>query len=110
MIGAIPIDLTHGKRITEVSFTIAGPGIVRAASFMPRPRLVMARGEPEFEEQLTLFVETRPGESQRRHHFVIVDTGATPAPPEGSKLVWVATAISAETRATAHVFELKLVQ
>lgn len=106
MIGAIPVEVEREKRITEVTFAIAEPGIVRTAAFVPRPRLVMARGEPEFDEQLTLFVETLPGEPQRKHHFVIVPTGARATPPDGRVLRYVATAISAATNAVAHIFEL----
>lgn len=110
MIGAIEVDLERDKPITEREYAIAGPGEVRSVAFVPRERLVMARGEPAFDEVLTLFVETDSGQPQRRRRFVIVPTGAVINVPDGRALVFLGTAISPMTRATAHVFELKLVE
>lgn len=109
-IGAIPVDLARDKALTEVEYAIAEPGIVRSVAFVSRERLVMARGEPQFDDVLTLFVETDHGQPQRRHRFVVVPTGAIVNVPDGRALVFVGTAISAATGAVAHVFEIKTVE
>jgi hypothetical protein len=110
MIGAIPVDLERSKPITEREYAIAEPGEVRSVAFMPRERLVMARGEPAFEEVLTLFVESDLGKPQRRRRFVIVPTAAAINVPDGRALVFIGTATSPTTSAAAHVFELKTVE
>lgn len=106
MIGALPIEIDHNKPINEISYNINGPGIVRGATFVAKPKLVMTRGEPEFDEQLVIFIETSPSLPQRRRTFVVVPSGKPIDAPEGRRLAFAATAISPAGR-IAHVFELK---
>lgn len=106
-IGALPLRLTEGQ--TEIVFTIADPAIVRSVGWCLEKRLVMAAGAAQFDEVLTLFVEFTPNGTQRKHRYVVVPTGQTLGVPDGHALMFVGTAISSQTGAIAHVFEVKAV-
>jgi hypothetical protein len=104
-IGAMPISLPDGKREFAVQF--ADPGVVRAVAWTVEQRLVLARGEPEFGEVLTLFVEFSPGATMRTRRFLVLDTNQGVTTPDGHELAFIATAISQRTGATAHVYEIR---
>jgi hypothetical protein len=104
-IGAIPIKLPEGKH--EVTFSINDPGVVRSVAWCLEKRLIMARGEAQFDEVLTLFVEYAPTGPKRNRRFVVMATGEDLGVPEGFALSFVGSAISSNTGQVAHVFELK---
>lgn len=73
-------------------------------------RLVMStRGEPQFDEVLTLFVETSPNGPKRNRRFLIIPTGHAVGVPDGHALTFLGTAVSSSTGRVAHVFEVKAV-
>ena len=108
MVGAIPIELDRSQKLNEREFAIAGSGRPRAVAFMMRERVVLTRGNPEFEEVLTLFVETEPNQPQRRHRYVIVATATPINVPDGRRLEYIGTAIG-QSGIVAHVYEIKTV-
>jgi hypothetical protein len=104
-IGALPLRLTEGQ--TEVVFSIADPAVVRAVGWCLEKRLVMAAGAPQFDEVLTLFVEFAPNATQRKHRYLVTPTGKAVGVPDGYALLFVGTAISSQTGAIAHVYEVR---
>jgi len=107
MIGAIPLRLPEGQ--AEVQFQINDPGHVRAVSWCLEQRLVMARGQGQFDEVLTMFVEVSANGTKRNRRFAVVPTGQTIAAPDGYALAYVGTATSGNTGNVAHVYEVKQV-
>lgn len=108
MVGAIPLQLAEDQ--LEIEFSIAGPGIVRAVAWVLEKRLVMTRaGDAAFDEVLTMFVESIPGQPQRRRRFVVIATGRRINAPDGYALSYVGTATSTNTGQVAHVYEVKQV-
>lgn len=106
-VGAIPVHLPEGGH--EVEYTIADPGVVRAVAWTLKQRLIMARGEPQFEEQLTLFIEFSPGAPQRRRRFVVIATGQDLGVPDNHRLLFVGSAVSNQTGQVAHVYEVRAI-
>lgn len=106
-IGALPLRLGEGQ--SEIVFAIADPAMVRAVGWCLEKRLVMAAGAAQFDEVLTLFVEHTPGATQRKHRYVVMATNQQLGVPDGHALVFVGTAISSQTGAVAHVYEVKAV-
>lgn len=104
-IGAIPLRLPEGKH--EIEFQLNDPGIVRAVAWCPEKRLVMTRGDAQFDEVLTMFVEYSPTGPKRNRRFVVIPTGQAIGVPEGHVLACLGSAISGNTGAAAHVFEVK---
>ena len=105
MMGAIPIRLAEGQH--EIQFQINDPGIVRAAAFTLERRLVMTRGDAQFDEVLTLFVEVAPNGPRRTRRFAVMPTGQGIGAPDGYVLSFVGSAISNNTGQVAHVYEIK---
>ena len=106
-VGALPIKLGEGQ--TEAVFSIADPAVVRAVGWCLEKRLVMVSGQPQFDEVLTLFVEFTPNATQRKHRYLVLPTGQAVGVPDGHALHYVGTAISTQTGAIAHVYEIKAV-
>lgn len=107
-VGALPIRLAEGQR--EVAFSLNDPGLIRAVAYVLEKRLVMStRGEAQFDEVLTLFVEYSPTQPQRNRRFVVMATGETLGVPDGHVLSFVGSAISGNTGRVAHVYEIKAV-
>lgn len=104
-IGAIPIHLPEGKH--EVTFSINDPGVVRSVAWCLEKRLVLTRGEAQFDEVLTMFIEYSPTGPKRNRRFVVMATGQDLGVPEGFMLSFIGSAVSSNTGQVAHVFELK---
>lgn len=104
-IGAMPVHLAEGKHEFEVQ--LRDPGHVRACAFTLQKRLVLTRGEAQFDEILTMFVEINENGPMRRRRFVVTATGAQLGVPDGQVLVFAGTAVSGNTGQVAHVFEVK---
>lgn len=105
-IAAVPLRMAEDQH--EIEFSINDPGDVRAVAWCPEKRLVMARGEPQFDEVLTLFVEISPNGPKRKRRFAIIPTGQVLGVPDGRALTFVGTAVSGSGR-VAHVFEVRTV-
>lgn len=106
VIGALPLRMAEGQH--EIGFAINDPGIVRSVAWCLEKRLVMStRGEPQFDEVLTLFVEITPNGPKRNRRFVVIPTGQVLGVPDGRALAYLGTAVSTNTGAVAHVFEVK---
>jgi hypothetical protein len=106
-IGAIPLRLPEGQH--EIEFAINDPGAVRSVAWCLERRLVMTRGEAQFDELLTLFVEIAPNGPKRNRRFAVYPTGQVVNVPDGYALAHVGTAASMNTGRVAHVFEVKAV-
>src|SRR5690349_14605088 len=104
-IGALPL---RGES-QEFEFTIADPGVVRAVSWTLEKRMIAMRGDAQFDEVLTMFIEFTPNATQRRRRFVVVATGQELGVKEGFVPVFVGSAISGNTGQVAHVYEVKAV-
>lgn len=106
-IGAIPLKLPEGQH--EAVYSINDPGIVRSVAWCLEKRLVMARGQAQFDEVLTLFIEYSPTGPKRNRRFVVLATGQDMGVPEGYTLGFVGSAISQNTGQVAHVYEVRAV-
>lgn len=106
-IGALPIRL--GEDQHEIAFQLNDPGIVRSVAYCLERRLVMTRGDAQFDEVLTLFVEYSPTGPKRNRRFVVLATGAVTNVGEGHVLVFCGSAVSSNTGQVAHVYEVKAV-
>jgi len=106
-VGALPLRLPEGTQ--EIAFSINDPGVVRKAAWALERRLVMTRGEAQFDEVLTLFVEFSPNGPKRNRRFVVVASGEPLSVPDGYTLSYVDTAVSANTGQIAHVYEIRAV-
>ncbi len=106
-IGAIPLRLPEGKH--EIEFQLNDPGVVRSVAWCLERRLVMVRGDAQFDEVLTMFVEYSPTGPKRNRRFVVLPTGQALGVPDGHALTFLGSAISGNTGAVAHVFELRAV-
>lgn len=104
-IGAIPLKLPEGQH--EVTFSINDPGVVRSVAWCLEKRLVMVRGEAQFDEVLTMFIEYSPTGPKRNRRFLVMATGQDLGVPEGYRLAFVGTAVSQNTGQIAHVYEVK---
>lgn len=106
MVGGIPLRPGDGQ--IELEFSIAAPGTVRALAWCLEKRLVMSRaGDAQFDEVLTMFVESLPGQPQRRRRFAVLATGQRINAPEGYALDFIGSAVSGNTGQVAHVYEVK---
>ena len=107
MVGAVPLRMSEGEH--EIAFQINDPGIVRSVAWCLEQRLVVARGQAQFDEVLTLFVETTPNGPRRNRRFVVLPTGKQISSPDGHALTFLGTATSGNTGQVAHVYEIKAV-
>jgi hypothetical protein len=107
LIGALPLRLPEDQY--EIQFQINDPGVVRSVAYCLEQRLVVARGQAQFDEVLTLFVETTPNGTKRNRRFVVVPTGKQLGAPDGYALTFLGTAVSGNTGQVAHVYEIKAV-
>lgn len=107
IVGALPVRLAEGQN--ELAVQINEPGVVRSVAYCLEKRLVMTRGQAQFDEVLTLFVEFRPDGPRRNRRFVVAATGQSLAAPDGYALAHVGTAVSTNTGQVAHVYEVKQV-
>jgi hypothetical protein len=103
-IAALRVSLPEGKH--EFAVQLAEPGVVRSVAWMPEQRLVMTRGEPDFGEILTLFVEFTPGAPMRTRRFLVLG-GQPMNVPDGFELAFAGAAVSPRTGAVAHVYEVR---
>jgi hypothetical protein len=106
-IGAVPVRL--GEDQHELTMQINEPGIVRSVAWCLEKRLVMTRGDAQFDEVLTLFVEVTPNGPKRNRRFAVYPTAQVVNVPDGYALDHVGTAVSTNTGRVAHVFEVKAV-
>ena len=104
---AVPVRLEEGQH--EIEFQINDPGMVRSVAWCLEKRLVMTRGDAQFSEVLTLFVELSPSGPKRNRRFLVMATAQQMGVPDGRALVFVGTAVSTNTGAVAHVYEIKAV-
>jgi hypothetical protein len=107
MVGALPMRLADDQH--EIEFAINDPGIVRAVAWCLEQRLVVARGQAQFDEVLTLFIETTPNGPRRNRRFIVLPTGKQVGAPDGYALSFVGTAVSGNTGKVAHVYEIRQV-
>lgn len=107
LVGALPLRMPEGQH--EIEFQINDPGVVRTVAWCLERRLVVARGQAQFDEVLTLFVETTPNGPRRTRRFVVLPTGKQLAAPDGYALAFLGTAVSGNTGQVAHVYEIKAV-
>jgi hypothetical protein len=105
MIGAVPIRL--GDDRSEFTMQLNDPGIVHSVAWTLEKRLVMARGEAQFDEVLTMFVEVSPNGTKRNRRFVVLATGQQVAVPDGAALRFAGSAVSGNTGQVAHLFEIE---
>lgn len=103
-IAGVPIVLAPGA--AEFSIQLRRPGVVRGLAFVLQKRLVMTAGEPEFEEQATMFVEADPDGPLRNRKFVLVPMNLPFSVKEGHIVKWAATGMSMHSGAIAHLFEI----
>lgn len=96
-IAAIPVV------VGSFEIAIRDPGVVRHVAFEMKRSLVMARGEPEFEEVPVLFVEGQHEAPIRKHRFVVIRHGEW---CDEGDVAYVATGISAKGQ-VVHVFRVK---
>ena len=107
-VGALPVRLSEGQH--EIEFQINDPGIVRSVAWALERRLVMStRGDAQFDEVLTMFVEFATNGPKRNRRFCVMATGQLMVVPDGQALTFVGSAISGNTGSVAHVFEIKAV-
>lgn len=98
-IAAVPVA------IARIELSIRDPGIVRHVAFERKPRLVMSKGEPNFEEVPVLFIEGQKDAPIRKHRFEIIEHGKWCEPAGDEVATWVATGISGGGL-LVHVFEI----
>jgi hypothetical protein len=103
-IQAMPVQLADGQH--ELAVQIRDPGIVRSVGFALERRLVMAQGQPQFNEVLTMFLETSMEGPLRNRRFAVLATGQSVSCKDGHKLTFIGTAISSNTGRIAHVYEV----
>lgn len=101
----MPVRLAQDKH--ELAVQLRDPGIVRSIAWTLEERLVMTRGDAQFNEVLTMFVECAPNGPMRNRRFVVMPTGRVFNVPEGHKLEFLGTASSGNTGQVAHVYEVK---
>lgn len=104
-IGALPVRLPEGQR--ELTVQLNDPGIVRSVAWALEQRLVMTRGDAQFSEVLTLFVEFSPTGPKRNRRFLVLATAEQVGVPDGHVLEFVGSAVSTNSGAVAHVYEVK---
>jgi hypothetical protein len=102
-IGALPVP--EGGH--EFTVQIREPGLVHSVAWVLEPKLVLERGQPNFNEVLTLFIETAPEAPLRNRRFVVLETGQKMTVKDGHALKFIGTAASGNTARVAHVFEVK---
>jgi hypothetical protein len=103
-IQAMPVQLAEGQH--ELHVQIREPGLVRSVGYALERRLVMAAGQPQFTEVLTMFLETSMDGPLRNRKFVVLATGQGANTKDGHKLTFIGTAISSNTGQIAHVYEV----
>lgn len=91
----------------ECRVQVRSPGIVRGAAFRLHEKLIVAGTEPEFEEELVLFVESDPDAPIRARTFVAMQSGQAFRAKSDVEVTWTATALSERTGSHAHVFEIR---
>ncbi len=107
MVGAIPLRLPDGQH--EIAFQLNDPGKVLTVAWCLEKKLVMTRGDASFDEVLTMFVEVSPNGPKRNRRFVVLPTEQELSVKDGNALTFVGSAVSTNTGAIAHVFEVKAV-
>ncbi len=93
--------------VGEVAIQLRDPGIIRCAGFRRHQRLISAQREPEFEEQLVLFVEADPKGPLRNRKILVLASNQGFSPKDGIGVEYLATARSELTESVAHIFEIK---
>ena len=100
----VPCPLPHNG---EAKVQLPLPGKVVYIGFRLLPRLVMAQGEPAFDESPCAFVEIDPDNKTayaRRFAVLLPDQALNIRP--GDQAAHVGTAISGMTGTVVHVYEL----
>jgi hypothetical protein len=103
-IQAMPVKLADDQH--ELAVQIREPGVVRSVGFALERRLVMAQGQPQFNEVLTMFLETSMDGPLRNRRFAVLATGQSVSCKDGHKLTFIGTAISSNTGRIAHIYEV----
>jgi hypothetical protein len=104
---ALPINLPEGQ--SELVVQINEPGIVRSVTWCLEKRLVMTRGNAQFDEVLTMFIEVSPTGPRRTRRFAVLPTDKKMSVPDGYALEYLGTAASGNTGQVAHLYEVKAV-
>jgi hypothetical protein len=102
-IGKVPLDLSKGN---ELSMRIRSPAKPRGLAFVLSQRLITRGGEPEFDEQLVMFIETTSDGPLMNRQFVVVPTGKHIESKPGVHVEYIGTAISMHSGIEAHLFEV----
>ncbi len=106
MVGEIQL---HPDENNIVAMQINDPGEVLAVAWCLEKRLVMTRGDAQFGEVLTMFVEVAHDGPKRNRRFVVLPTGVPAKAPDGYSLTFIATAVSGNTGNVAHVYDIRTV-
>ena len=102
-IGKIVLDLSKGS---ELAMQVRSPAKPVGLAFVLSKRLITRGGEPEFDEQLVMFIETTSDGPLLNRSFVVMPTNKHIETKPGVHAEYVATAISLHSGIEAHLFEV----
>lgn len=106
-VAPVPVDFDAETGMFTVR--LRRPGVVRHVGFQLAERLVLAAGDPQFEERLHLYAEMAQDAPLENHTFAVLLPGRFMQLKDGYRADYLGTATSSVTGSMAHVYEIKAV-